>query len=453
MAAPFSSSVLRARFPLLPPTLEVDHLVVGGGVIGLAIAERLVKRFPNRSTYLVEKHDAVGQETSSRNSEVIHAGLYYPPDSLKTRFCIRGRKLLYERCERMSIPFRKTGKLILATQSKQQILYVGRLFMHTQHHLVNVPSWLLTGPEAREMEPKISEDISTAVYSPETGIVDSHALMRSLEKEIGESEAGEIVLGTRVVRIDQQPSSSPTNPGGWLVQTLTSGEEKPDCILAKSLILTAGLTSAPLLNPLLPPLDPEIISPTYAKGTYFSYKGPGVAGIQKLLYPCPEEGMVGLGTHMTMDLEGKVKFGPDVEWIGEAGEAERDPEFWTKHLGPSEGRLEEMAEAVREYLPDVRASGFAPDYAGIRPNISPPNAPNPDFKIIHSHPSLPNLVALVGMGSPGLTSALAIGEGMERFFSKVIWKEGEDGLEAPEEDDPRDGREWWEIKRPWWRVW
>ena len=199
------------------------------------------------------------------------------------------------------------------------------------------------------MEPLLSEDISTAVYSPETGIVDSHALMSSLEKEIGESEAGEIVLGTRVVRIDQQPSSS-SSPGGYLVQTLTSGQDKPDCILAKSLILTAGLTSAPLLNPLLPPLDPNRISPTYAKGTYFSYKGPGVAGIQKLLYPCPEEGMVGLGTHMTMDLEGKVKFGPDVECIGEKGEAERDPEFWTKHLGPSEERLEEMAEAVREYV-------------------------------------------------------------------------------------------------------
>ncbi|CED85290.1 Predicted FAD-dependent oxidoreductase [Phaffia rhodozyma] len=451
-----SAKSLLSKFPMRPPDMTVDHLVVGGGVIGLAISEALVKRFPRKTTYLVERKKAVGQETSSRSSEVIHAGIYYPKNSLKTRFCTRGRDLLYERCKADSIPHKKTGKLVVAGKNKRNILYVGELFSHTQDPLVNTESFYLTGDEAREMEPALSPELMCALYSPLTGIVDSHSLMSSMQSNIESSPNGEIVLGTQVLRIEPSFDPTPSNPNtGYLVQMLTSGSTTPDVILAKSLVLSTGLSTFHLLNSLLPSDIPQI-TPHYAKGSYLSYSGKGAEGINTLIYPVPEQDMTGLGTHLTLDLDGKVRFGPDIEWIGENGEWKEDMDFWEKQLGPSEERKELMFRAISSYLPNVEYSGLKPDYAGIRPNIVGPGETNPDFKIYHSIPKLPNFVGLANMSSPGLTSSLAIGEGIERFFAREIYASEPEAIEG--ELGPVVGNtkeEWWGVadNKPWWKVW
>ncbi|KAJ9102963.1 hypothetical protein QFC19_004520 [Naganishia cerealis] len=213
------------------PDFEVDHLVVGGGVIGLACAAKLTEALPEKTTYLVERHDKIGQET--RNSEVIHAGIYYPLNSLKSQYCVRGRELLYDRCQRLGIGHKKTGKLILAT-SKDQIQYLDELHAGLQHPILEspthspmtglgVPTYFLGPNEAVDLEPDLGPNVLAAMLSTESGIVDSHALMESLEMEINgqlpgqgtETDAGRgsVVLGTKVVRIDPYRDES----GGTLL--------------------------------------------------------------------------------------------------------------------------------------------------------------------------------------------------------------------------------------------
>ncbi|GAA5878929.1 hypothetical protein JCM3774_000662, partial [Rhodotorula dairenensis] len=370
------AKLLRRRYPYLPPDGQVDHLVVGAGVVGLAIAERLVKAFPDRTTFVVERHGQVGQETSSRNSEVIHSGIYYPPDSLKTALCIRGRDLLYMRCRRDGIGHRQTGKLVLATHDNQ-VPYLRKLFDRSQQlrqaGTGDVPLEWLTGDQVRDLEPDIGRQVVGALLSPKTGIVSSHELMEHMEKSVIESETGELVLGTRVVRIDRAEPSGGGKRGdgsedGWVVQTVTadgSGEGAGDraAVLAKTVINAAGLGAHHLLNQVLS--ESEQIRLHFAKGSYFSYRGPGVSNVRRLLYPCPEENvsLSGLGTHLTLNLENEVRFGPDVEWLEpERTEDNEDvPSFWEQRLAVTDERMQLAIDEVRKFLPDVDPSGFAPD--------------------------------------------------------------------------------------------
>ncbi|KAJ8086190.1 hypothetical protein PM082_005013 [Marasmius tenuissimus] len=399
------------------------------GVVGLAIAQKLCEKFPSKSTFLVERHRRAGEEISSRNSEVIHSGLYYPPDSLKTQLCIRGRDVLYRRCQAYSIPHRKTGKLVVAT--KDQLPYIQNLHQKALHLKwppytppsetpdLALPTQLISGAEARELEPDLSPDIDGALWSPETGIVDSHSLMESLEKDILESENGDLAYATNVVRVD--PSESEKEQGGWIVQTVTGdgNEQDADAIHARTLINASGLSGPFILNSILPP--EQRIPMYYARGSYVSYKGPGISGVSHLIYPCPETGpnahaFQSLGTHLTLDLNGKVRFGPDLEWISPPSDDPEYVDFWMKHLVPDDGRTKEMHQAVMKYLPNVISEGLQTDYVGVRPKLGPPGSGFQDFVVRKDFPSPAGvkdrgpMITLLGIESPGLTSSFAIAE-------------------------------------------
>jgi 2-hydroxyglutarate dehydrogenase len=276
------------------------------------------------------------------------------------------------------------------------------------------------------MEPDLSPEIAAALWSPETGILDSHSFMKSLEKEIEDTGAGELVYSTRVVRVDPHEE-------GWAVQTVTgdagSSDTAADVLLARKLINASGLSGTLVLNSLLP--DEARIPMYYARGSYASYSGPGVKRVSHLLYPVPDStGKEGhafqsLGTHLTLDLHGKIRFGPDLEWIDApettTGEVD-DTVFWRNYLVPDDSRLAEMHRAVTQYLPEVALEGMQPDYAGFRPKlVAPPTGGFNDFVFRidypsqfikgHKHNTQANpMITLLGIESPGLTSSLAIAE-------------------------------------------
>jgi len=336
---------------------------------------------------------------------------------------------MYERCTRYNIPYRKTGKLVVAHESQRS--YVESLFEksqslssppHLASHLAGepvLPTTLVSGDYARELEPDLSKDITTALWSPETGIVDSHGLMQSLEKDILESEGGELVYSTRVVRVDPCRGAETPSHDGWVVQTVTDGAQG-DALLAKTLINASGLSANLVLNSLLP--ESSRIPMYFARGSYAAYSGRGTSSVSHLIYPCPETGpdkhaFQSLGTHLTLDLQGRVRFGPDLEWISPPTGApdfccdEENVDFWTQHLVPNESRLEEMHRAVTRYLPGVAFEGLRADYVGVRPKLVVSGFQ--DFVIRKDYADGRGgglMVSLLGIESPGLTSSLAIAE-------------------------------------------
>ncbi|KAF5363735.1 hypothetical protein D9756_000604 [Leucocoprinus leucothites] len=432
------------KFRYKSPEQAFDYLVIGGGVVGLAIAQRLSQRFPSKSTFLVERHGRAGEETSSRNSEVIHSGLYYPPESLKTRLCLRGRDMMYERCKAFNVPYKQVGKLVVAKESQRDYvrnLHAKSLRLQWPPHSplpgqgfrgdgnLVLPTELLTGEQARQMEPDLSEDIVAALWCPMTGIIDSHSFMESLEKDIIESENGELVYSTRVVRVDpctQSCADLDSPEDGWVVQVATGDAEEGEAMLARTLINASGLSSTLILNALLP--HERRIPMYYARGSYASYHGPGVSGVSHLIYPCPNTGpnahaFQSLGTHLTLDLQGKIRFGPDIEWIeppstfseSTQGHPEDEADFWKKLLIPDESRIPEMHQAVTDYLPGVSLTGLQPDYCGMRPKLVPPWGGFQDFIFRVDSPVKGGtkknpMLSLLSIESPGLTSSLAIAE-------------------------------------------
>ncbi|TFK29259.1 NAD dehydrogenase [Coprinopsis marcescibilis] len=449
------------------PELAVDHLIIGGGVVGLAIARRLCQEYPSKSTYVVERHARAGEEirllrallnTSSRNSEVIHSGLYYPTESLKTSLCIRGRDLMYQYCKTHNIPHRQTGKLVVAKQ--EQLPYIHGLHekslklrfptaltAETDSQVLVLPTELLAGDQARALEPDLSRDIAGALWVPSTGIMNSHDFMQSLERDIIESEAGQVAYCARVVRIDpyqrtKRPANIPyvDSPAevGWVVQLNSSESEGTDAILARTVINSSGLSSTFILNSLLP--QAQRIPIYYAKGSYAKYHGPGVSSVRHLIYPCPETGpnqhaFQSLGTHLTLDLEGQIRFGPDLQWISAPdsilSEPEAEADFWSQHLVPDDAQLPEMHRAVTSYLPGVSLQGLQPDYVGIRPKLVPPGGGFQDFVFKVDYPITPSysgtlesgpMISLLGIESPGLTSSLGIAE---HVVTKLLGGSGE----------------------------
>ncbi|KAI0069227.1 NAD dehydrogenase [Artomyces pyxidatus] len=420
------------KFGYKPPESVVDYLVVGGGVVGLAIARHLSLRFVDKTTVLLERHKKAGQEISSRNSEIIHAGLYYPPESLKTRFCLRGRQLLYNYCKQNNVPFRKTGKLVVARGPDDE-QYIANLHSKAQN-LLPPPRWdpddpvlpteLIDGDQARDLEPDLSKKIVKALWSPTTGIVDSHQLMESMEKDIMGSDSGELAYSTAVVRVDPHAPDSALAEDGWVVQSVTGGGTDGDAVLARVLINASGLAGPLVLNSLLP--EAQRIPMYFARGSYAAYGGRGVRWVSRLIYPCPPAATSGdahafhsLGTHLTLDMQGKVRFGPNLEWIYPAYQDRFDPDVWARHLVPDDTGLNEMQRAVRRYLPRVQRKGMHPDYVGIRPKLVPPGAGFQDFVLRTDysgdflgagHARGRPMITLLGIESPGLTSSLALAE-------------------------------------------
>jgi L-2-hydroxyglutarate oxidase LhgO len=354
---------------------QVDCVVVGAGVIGLAVARALA--LEGREVLVLEREGAIGTGVSSRNSEVIHAGMYYPRGSLKAQLCVRGNRLLRDYAQNHGLPFRMTGKLIVATDAADEsrlraILNAG--------HANGVSSLQEISPAAaRAMEPELL--CTSALYSPDTGIVDSHALMLSYQ---GEAED----KGANVVFHSPVEAGRATDEG----TELRIGGVDPIVLRARTVVLAGGLSSCGLASMLR---LRNVPTPYFCKGNYFSLTGK--SPFSRLVYPLPAKD--GLGTHYTLDLGGRGRFGPDVEWVTEENYA----------VDPRRG--DSFYSAIRTYWPGLKDGALEPSYSGIRPKISGPGEPAADFRIDgpREH-GTPGVVALYGIESPGLTSSLAIAE-------------------------------------------
>lgn len=460
-------------------------------MVGLAIARQLANQYPEKSTFLVERHRHPGQETSSRNSEVIHAGLYYPLNSLKTNLCLRGRELLYSYCNEFGVPHKQTGKLVVGTKSSKEY-HEGII-----HHLKALddnkgnigaliagqrkapPVRLISGDEARELEPDLGSEVGWTLESSRTGIVSSHELMAMLERQTLESESAEIVYDTKVVGL--QPMGM-KGKEGWIVETETEGQV--DSLLARHVINASGLNGPATLNTLLQggffgaSTSSKGIGCWYSKGNYASYsraKG-GVSSVKRLIYPLPDmgsskdgHGHQGLGTHLTLSLDGNIRFGPDTDWLYPPESAELESDWWSKNnlvaLAPSsltlnqaseEERIKAMHESVTSFLPGLSLEGLSPDYAGIRPKLTGPGGSFKDFGVLYhqakdmhtqsvwqeafdwdtpnqSHEQIfvgdtdkagsASMITLCGIESPGLTSSLAIAEMVTELVARRGWGE------------------------------
>ncbi len=356
---------------------EIDTLVVGAGVVGLAVARALTRT--GRSVLVVEREDRFGAGISSRSSEVIHAGIYYPPGSLKARLCVAGKALLYAFCAAHDVAHRNCGKLIVATD-RAQVAKLEEIQRGARACGVD-DLVLLARDEVRALEPDLR--VVAALHSPSTGIVDSHGLMLAL---LGAAEArgAEVAYNTRVTRVVVDDGFGLCVDGG----------DEP-VVSARELVNAAGLGAQALaatIDGLGPAHRPGL---WLAKGTYFTYGAK--TRFRHLIYPVPEPG--GLGTHLTLDLAGQPRFGPDVEWVESIDYA------------VDESRRDRFAAAVARYWPGVDAALLSPGYAGIRPKIAPPGAPAADFVVSgpRDH-GLPGLVNLFGIESPGITSSLALAD-------------------------------------------
>ncbi|KAK6507469.1 hypothetical protein TWF481_005901 [Arthrobotrys musiformis] len=377
----FSTSVSRNS--------DFVHCIIGGGVVGLAVASRLATRY-RKPTLLIERHGEYGTETSSRNSEVIHAGIYYPENSLKTKLCIRGKELLYDLCEEQGIPHKRLGKWILAQNEKERGILEG---LHEKCGRLGVATEFIEKDEAGRLEPDVHSPFGV-LNSPTTGIISVHDYMTYLASTL---EQFDISLQTTVV------SLSRTSSGNYEITAKSASDQEPFTVTADVVINSAGL-SAPLVSNMLLPREKHVAA-YYAKGNYFSYSA-SRPKVSRLIYPCPVEGLGGLGTHLTLDMAGRMRFGPDVEWVD-------DPH----DLVARDSRLQEAVGAVSTYLPGIKRDVLAADYCGIRPKLQPKGGGFQDF-VIREEEGFSGFVNLLGIESPGLTSSLGIAEMVDEVLYK-----------------------------------
>lgn len=354
-----------------------DSCIIGAGAIGLAVARQLA--LSGQKVVVLEKTNCFGSGISSRNSEVIHAGLYYPPNTLKAHLCVTGRHKLYSFCQRYSIPHRQTGKLIVA-HSKEQTRALHSL--QTNASANDVPDLqLLDARQLQSIEPLVTG--YAALLSPSTGIIDSHAFMSALVYDI-QQQQGLLSLHTEFL-------SATYKNDHFNVNVLSVNE--PYEFNCTHLINAAGLSAHQVAATIQNPIEPTIPALYYCKGSYFSY--PGTAPFAHLIYPLPEPDTTGLGIHATLDMAGQVRFGPDTEYVASIN----------YHVEAS--RKTQFTNAIQRYFPSLDTERLVPAYAGIRPKLQGPSQTPCDFTIdIHDS----GLVNLYGIESPGLTSALAIAE-------------------------------------------
>lgn len=356
----------------------VDAVVIGAGVVGLAVARALAMAGMG-TVVAVERNRRFGEETSSRNSGVVHSGIYYPGGSLKARLCVRGRELLYAYCRERGVAFRRCGKLIVAQQSQVSALRT----LHDRGIANGVVDLQWLGAQAiRRLEPEVRG--AAAILSPSTGIVDAHELMVALLADF-EAQDGQLVVGSTV-------TGARCVPGG-LELTVESGDDS-DALVARHVVNAAGLASTDVARRIAGYPGELIPRAYFAKGSYFTCPG---RPFERLVYPMPDE--AGLGIHATLDLQGNCRFGPDVQWIDELD------------YRVDESRRDLFRSSVREYWPLVDQVELSPGFAGMRPKIVGPGQKAADFFIAGPREHrVPGLVSLFGIESPGLTAALAIGE-------------------------------------------
>jgi L-2-hydroxyglutarate oxidase LhgO len=356
----------------------MEILVIGAGVVGLACARALAVQ--GHSVIVAEREEGIGTGVSSRNSEVIHAGLYYPTGSLRARHCVEGRRRLYAYCASHGVPHRACGKLVVATTELERAKVEG---IAEQARANGVKSTrMIEGPAARALEPNLA--CVAALLSERTGIVDSHALMLALQGDL-EDAGGVLAFNARIERVTR-------NHLGWEV---TYGGEEPGTLTVDAVVNAAGLGAQAVARATDAYPAERVPRLVFGKGNYFGCTGR--PAFSRLIYPAPVEG--GLGTHLTLDLAGRMRFGPDVEWV--------DDEVYD--VDPR--RSESFYAAIRRYWPGLPDGALVPDYAGIRPKLTGPGEKAADFVIDGpGEHGLPGLVHLFGIESPGLTAALSIAE-------------------------------------------
>lgn len=360
---------------------RIDAIVIGAGVVGLAVARALAQQ--GHETVVLEAADAIGTATSSRNSEVIHAGLYYPSGSLKARLCVRGREQLYAFCASHGVEHRRCGKLLVASGAVQRET-LRRIAHQAKANGVH-DLQPLDADEARRLEPALQAE--AALLSPSTGIVDSHGLMLALQGDL-ERAGGAVALRSRV------PALHDGGDGRHVVEVVAEGVE---AALSAGIVVNAAGLWAPGLAASIEGLAPEHRPrPRFAKGSYFSLAGR--SPFSRLVYPVPEDG--GLGVHLTLDLAGQARFGPDVEWLDVD-----DPDRVDLSVDPR--RAVDFERSVRAYWPGLPEGALQPAYAGLRPKLDGVA----DFVVqgpaVHGRAGLVNLF---GIESPGLTASLALAD-------------------------------------------
>ena len=357
-------------------------LVIGAGVVGLAVARAAA--LAGHEAIIADAAGGIGTGISSRNSEVIHGGMYYPTGSKRAHHCTRGRRLLYDFCASHGVPHRKCGKLIVACDDKQAAK-IEAIFRQGETNGVEGLE-LIGGNAARAMEPALA--CVAALHSPETGIVDSHGVMLALQGDL-EDRGGMIAFNTPVERVA-------ANGAGWQVHF---GGAEPGVLTVDAVVNSAGLGAQRIAQATDGYPEARVPRLVLAKGNYFGFSGRPV--FTHLIYPAPVDG--GLGTHATLDLAGRMRFGPDVEWI-DREDYEVDPR-----------RADSFYASIRTYWPGLPDGTLVPDYAGIRPKLTGPGEPAADFIIdTPKQHGLPRLVHLFGIESPGLTSALSIADEVVR---------------------------------------
>jgi L-2-hydroxyglutarate oxidase LhgO len=375
---------------------SVDVVIIGAGVVGLAVARELAQN--GREVIVLEHNPRVGEETSSRNSEVIHAGIYYPTHSVKARLCVRGKQMLYRYCDSKGVPYRRCGKLMIALDERQD----ERLSAILDQGKVNGVDDLerLTSTEISELEPEVR--CSTAAFSPSTGILDTHNYMLALQ---GDLEAA----GGSIAFLSECRGGSIEDGG---IELTVRSDNEETSIRAATVVNAAGLRATEVADAIAGLDDRHVPRTHLAKGTYFvlQQKSP----FTHLVYPMPDGAW--LGVHVTLDIAGQTRFGPDQEWVDEVD------------YRPDPKRARSFYEAIRKYWPAIPADSLAPGYVGVRPKIVGPGEPPGDFVIQGpAQHGVDGLINLFGIESPGLTSSLAIGEEVARLLQDAS-DSGEDRL-------------------------
>jgi L-2-hydroxyglutarate oxidase LhgO len=369
-------------------TADVQSIVVGAGAVGLAVGRALA--MSGHEVMLLEQHALIGSETSSRNSEVIHAGIYYPPGSLRATLCVRGKELLYAFCAENNVPHARCGKLLVATQESQLPKLAAIRATAEKNGVTDLEP--LGGNAARALEPELA--CVGALLSPSTGIIDSHGYMLALEGHV-ESAGGSVVLRCPVERIEKTPDG---------LFRLVTGGDNPGAITCRNLVLSAGLHVSNLARTLTYGADYQPPETYYAKGQYYALSGR--SPFKRHIYPMPDGAWLGL--HATVDIGGRCKFGPDIEWTPGI-----DYSFQPEKIG-------KFLDFIRSYYPGLEVERLHADYTGVRPKLYREGEPVPDFAIhgANRH-GQEGLVALYGIESPGLTASLAIGEVVAGMLGKT----------------------------------
>lgn len=378
-----AANSVKSRVVTATEVYEIDCLVIGAGAVGLACAAELARR--GREVLVAEAAAGIGSGTSSRNSEVIHAGIYYPTGSLRHRLCTAGRRKLYQYLAARNVAHRKCGKLIVATAAEEEP-QISSLHQRALANDVESMS-LLTRAEALALEPNLN--CVSALFSGETGIVDSHGYMLALRGDL-EAHGGMIAFNAPVLRGRGSPSSFEVQVGG----------ASPALVKSSTMVNAAGLDAQAVALSMEGLAAQHVPRLVLAKGSYFACAG--APAFTRLIYPAPVQG--GLGVHLTLDLAGQMRFGPDVEWLAKSDPASVDYQV-------DIARAQSFYAAIRRYWPALPDQALTPAYAGCRPKLSGPGEPAADFRIDgpKTH-GVDGLVNLFGIESPGLTASLAIGE-------------------------------------------